>query len=168
VILKWTTENEEFDQLFEVQRSVDGGRNYNSLRTINGRGFSMNVQTYALTDIQPYAGVAYYRLIQRNANGNIRFTDVKVVNRSITPVTYYTLYPNPVKGILNINVSASVAERTTVEVYDLNGRKMLAQPFTVIAGEQMLSLDMSRLGNSSYILKLTLGGKTTSQLVNKF
>lgn len=168
VILKWTTENEEFDQSFEIMRSVDAGRNYSSLGTINGRGFSTNMQTYTLTDLQPYAGVAYYRLIQRDATGAIRFTDVKVVNRSVTPVTYYTIYPNPVKGVLNINVSSSVAERTMVEVFDLNGRRMLGQSYTVIAGEQTLPLDMSRLGNGSYILKLTLGGKSTSQLVNKF
>ena len=168
VILKWTTQNEEFDQHFELQRSTDDGRNYISLGTINGKGFSMDVQTYSLTDMQPYAGVAYYRLVQRNTNGTIRFTDMKVVNRSIAPVTYYTVYPNPVQGILNINVSASVAERTTVEMYDLNGRRMMAQQFTVIAGEQTLSLDMSRLGNGSYILKMILAGKATSQLVNKF
>jgi|CXWL01.1.fsa_nt_gi methionine-rich copper-binding protein CopC len=168
VILKWTTANEEYNQQFEVQRSVDGGKNYNTLGLVNGRGFSMNVQTYSLTDMQPYAGVAYYRLVQRNSNGQIRFTDVKVVNRSIAPVTYYTVYPNPVHGILNINVSAYVAERTIVEVLDMNGRRTLAQPFTVIAGEQTLPLDMSRLGNGTYILKMTLGGKTSTQLVNKF
>jgi hypothetical protein len=168
VILKWTTQNEEFDQRFELQRSTDAGRNYIPLGQINGRGFPMNVQTYSLTDMQPYAGVAYYRLVQRNANGSIRFTDVKVVNRSVAPVTYYTVYPNPVHGILNINISASTAERTTTEVFDMNGRRILAQEFTVISGEQTLPLDMSRLGNGSYILKLTLGGKSTSQLVNKF
>jgi hypothetical protein len=118
--------------------------------------------------MQPYAGVAYYRLVQRNANGAVRFTDVKVVNRSVAPVTYYTVYPNPVHEILNINMSAAAAERTTAEVFDMNGRRMLVQSFTVIAGEQTIPLDMSGLGNGSYILKLTLAGKSTSQLVNKF
>ncbi len=168
VILKWTTANEEYNQLFEVLRSIDGGKNYSLLGSINGKGFSSNVQTYALSDMQPYAGVAYYRLVQRNAAGDVRFTDVKVVNRSVAPVTYFTVYPNPVQGLLNINVSAYATERTMVEVYDLNGRRLVAQPFTIIAGEQTLSLDMSRLGSGTYILKLMLAGKTSTQLVNKF
>lgn len=167
VILKWTTENEEYNQAFEILRSVDGGNSYTLLSNVNGKGFSSNVQTYAITDMQPYAGVAYYRLVQKNNNGDVRFTDVKVVNRSVTPVTYYTIYPNPVQGILNISVSAKAAEKALAEVLDMSGRKMITQSFNVMAGEQTLPLDMSRLGNGTYILKMTLGGKTKSQLVNK-
>lgn len=168
VILKWTTENEEYNQNFEVLRSVDGGKNYHPLGTVSGKGFSTYMHTYALTDMQPYAGVTYYRLVQRNATGEIRFTDVKVVNRSLAPLTYYTIYPNPVHGILNINLTAAVAEKTMVEVLDMSGRRMFTQSFGIMAGEQILPLDMSRLGNGTYVLRMTLGGKTSSQLVNKF
>jgi Bacterial Ig-like domain/Secretion system C-terminal sorting domain len=168
VILKWTTQYEENDQLFEIQRSVDEGRNYSSLGTINGKGFSALTQTYALQDMQPYAGVAYYRLVQRSRNGNIRFTDVKTVNRSPDPVTYYTIYPNPVQGVLNIRVSSANSERATAEVYDMNGRSMQTKSFNIMPGEQVLSLNMSRLVNGVYVLRLTLDGKTRSQLVNKF
>lgn len=168
VILKWTTENEEYDQNFEVQRSIDEGRTYTSLGYLDGKGSGAYVQTYSLNDLMPYAGVAYYRLVQRSRNGAVNFTDVKVVNRSIVPVTYYTVYPNPVQGILNINISAAVSEKSTVDVYDLNGKKIMGRSYNILSGKQTLSLDMSSLGNGTYILKMTLGGKTSSQLVNKF
>ena len=168
VILKWTTENEEYNQEFEVLRSIDEGRTYTSLGILNGRGFSENVLTYSLNDMQPFAGVAYYRLVQRTRNGAVNFTDVKVVNRSIEPVTYYTVYPNPVQGILNISISAAVSEKTTVEIYDLNGRRMFGESYNILSGKQTLSLDMSSLGNGTYILKMKLAGKISAQLVNKF
>lgn len=168
VILKWTTENEEYNQEFEVQRSIDEGRTYTSLGYLDGKGSGAYVQTYSLNDLMPYAGVAYYRLVQRSRNGAVNFTDVKVVNRSIVPVTYYTVYPNPVQGILNINISAAGSEKTTVDVYDLNGRRIMGRSYNILSGKQTLSLDMSSLGNGTYILKMTLGGKTSSQLVNKF
>ncbi len=168
VILKWTTENEDYNQEFEVQRSIDEGRTYTSMGHLDGKGFSAHVQTYTMNDLQPYAGVAYYRLVQRSRNGVVNFIDVKVVNRSIEPVTYYTVYPNPVQGILNISISAAVSEKTTVEIYDLNGRRMMGGYYNILSGKQTLLLDMSSLGNGTYILKMTLGGKISSQLVNKF
>ena len=168
VILKWTTENEEFNQRFELLRSVDGGRNFSLLGNINGKGYSSNTQTYAFTDIQPYGGISYYRLVQRNAAGNIRYTDVKTVNRSVTPVSYYTVYPNPVHGLLNINVSAAASEKAMAEILDMNGRRIIVQSFNVLAGEQRLSLDMSRIGNGTYMLKMIIGGKASTQLINKF
>lgn len=168
VILKWTTENEEPEQWFEVQRSTDGGKSYSSLGTQDGKGVSANVQTYALSDMQPFAGVAYYRLVQRTRNGEVRFTDVKVVSRSAEMVTYYTIYPNPVQGMLNIKLSAASSADAMAEVYDLNGRRMMSRSFNVMAGQQTVGMDMSRLGNGTYLLKLTIDGKTSSQLVNKF
>lgn len=168
VTLKWTTENEEPAQAFEVQRSVDGGRTYLTLANMDGKGYSDNVQTYSLADMKPFAGVAYYRLVQRNSNGSIRFTDVKVVSRSAEPVSYFTLYPNPVQGILNIRLTAASSDNVQAEVYDLNGRQMISRSYRAFAGQQNLALDMSRLGNGSYLVKITLGGKTWSQLVNKF
>lgn len=168
VILKWTTENEEPEQWFDVQRSIDGGISYTSLGMVNGKGMSADMQTYALSDMQPFAGVAYYRLVQRNKQGDVRFTDVKVISRQADLVTYYTIYPNPVQGMLNIRLSAASNEQALTEVFDLNGRRMLSRHFNVLAGEQTLGMDMSRLGNGTYIFKLTIGGKTSSQLVNKF
>jgi hypothetical protein len=168
VILKWTTENEEAGQSFEIQRSSDEGRNYITLNTMEGKGISTNVHTYAHSDMQPVAGLAYYRLVQRNSNGTIRFTDVKVVNRSETLVSYYTVYPNPVQGLLNIRVAAASSDRMSAEVYDMSGRKMITQQYGILNGMQTVGLDMSRLNNGSYILKITLDGKTSSQLVHKF
>ncbi|NOT50374.1 MAG: T9SS type A sorting domain-containing protein [Chitinophagaceae bacterium] len=168
VILKWTTENEAYDQEFEVQRSLDEGRTYTSLGQLAGRGSLSKIETYSLTDLHPYAGIIYYRLIQRSRDGAVNFTDIKVVDRSAIPVTYYTVYPNPVKNILTINVSSVAAEKTMVELYDLNGRRMTGQYYNIMAGKQSLSLDMSRLGNGTYILKMILGGKSSSQLINKF
>lgn len=168
VILKWTTENEEPGQSFEIQRSADEGRNYVTLGTQDGRGAADNMQTYVHPDMQPFAGVAYYRLVQRNSSGAVRFTDIKVVDRSTTPESYYTVYPNPVQGILNIRVAAASTNRMVAEVVDMSGRRMMTQIYSVLNGKQTVAMDMSRLGNGSYILKITLDGKTSSQLIQKY
>ncbi len=168
VILKWTTEFEELDQFFEIQRSIDGGKNYTVLGTVTGKGYTDDVQTYTLDDVQPIAGVAYYRLVQKNIKGDVRFIDVKVVNRSIENDTYYTAFPNPVQGILTLKINAPTNGKAIAEVYDLNGRRIITNSFGVLAGLQTIGVDMSKLTSGSYVLKLNINGKISSQLVNKF
>ncbi len=168
VILKWTTEHEELNQSFEILRSIDGGNSFQSLSNVTGKGFSLNTQTYAVNDAQPFAGMATYRLVQRNQNGQIRFTDMKVVDRSAAPVTYFTAYPNPVSDQLQVRLSAMRSGKATAEVYDMNGRRMLSQSFNAFTGIQTISMNLGKLGNGTYLLKVTVDGKTGTQLINKF
>lgn len=168
VILKWTTENEELYQSFEILRSTDGGNSFQSLSSVNGKGFSFNTNTYAITDAQPFAGMATYRLVQRNQQGQIRYTDMKVVDRSAAPVTYFTAYPNPVSDQLQVRVSAMRGGKATAEVYDMNGRRMMSQSFNAFTGIQTISMNLGKLGNGTYLLKVTVDGKTGTQLINKF
>jgi Bacterial Ig-like domain/Secretion system C-terminal sorting domain len=167
VILKWTTENESTNQSFEIERSIDGGKTYKAMGTIYGKGASDVFNSYGLQDMHPYNGVAYYRLLQKGKNG-IGFTDIKVVDRSEITEAYYTIYPNPVHGILNVKVTATTTEKTAIEIYDIAGRRMITQQVSLSKGGQNISLDMTQLQNGSYILKLVLDGKTSSQMVNKF
>lgn len=168
VILKWTAENEEAGQWYEILRSTDAGKTFVSVGTVQGKGFSFYTRTYTLNDLQPVDGMSTYRLVQRNRNGDIRFTDMKIVDRGITPASYFTAYPNPVQGVLQVRVAARKSETTVVELYDMNGRRMLSRPVQLNAGVQTISMDLGRLGNGTYILKMNLEGKTGSQLISKF
>ena len=167
VVLKWTTENEEKNQSFEIERSIDGGKTYTSMGLINAKGESVLFNSYGLQDMYPYKGVAYYRLLQKGKSG-ISFADIKVVDRSEIAEAYYTIYPNPVHGILNVKVMALATEKTTIEIYDITGRRMITQQVTLSKGDQNISIDMSKLQNGSYILRLMLNGKLTTQKINKF
>ena len=167
VVLKWTTSNELSNQVFDIERSDNFGRTYTKIGTHAGKGFADALSSYGIIDQQPLNGVAYYRLLQKNTKGDISFTDIKTVDRSNLPVSYFTIYPNPVHGILNVKIKATTAERTAIEIFDMAGRSMLTQPVLLAAGEQSLQIDMSNLQKGSYILKLKLGRKTTTQMVNK-
>ncbi len=168
VILKWTTENETNGQSFEIERSVDEGRTFSSIGSIAGKGINATVLTYGLTDLKPIDGIAYYRLVQKNKNSGINFTDIKVVNRKSIPTSYFTIYPNPVHGLLNVKLTSTSIENTTIEIYDMAGRMMLTNKLVLTPGDQNIQIDMSNLQKGTYVLKLKMGNKTTSQMVNKF
>lgn len=167
VMLKWTTENETAHPAFIVERSIDGGHRYEPLGSIAGKGVRNSTSTYGLPDMQPVDGLAYYRLVQKDGSGNIRYTDIRVVDRSTVANAYFTAYPNPVAGMLTVRINATAPQQTFVEVLDIAGRRMLARAVNLSKGAQNLQLDMSALQKGSYILRMQLNGKMTTQKVNK-
>jgi len=168
VALKWTTENEGRNETFTIERSINGGKTYQQIGQFAGRGGVNDRANYGMLDVQPYAGVAYYRLVQKNAGGSISFTDIKVVDRSDKPSSYFTIYPNPVHGILNVKVTSTSAQKTAVRIMELNGRSMIATPINLVEGEQNIQVDMSRLQKGSYIIHVILDGVASIRIVNKF
>lgn len=168
VTIKWTTDNEEAGEQFELQRSIDGGVNFYTINRVDGRGTGTRTETYAYTDQQPVDGMSYYRLVQRNSNGQQRFSDTRVVNRSKAPASYFTIYPNPVRGMLNVRVAVPFAEKTVAEIFDISGRKVISHAIGLEGGEETFSIDMSGLSNGTYMLKMNVDGKQVSRLVNKF
>jgi hypothetical protein len=167
VILKWTTAYESLNDVFEVERSIDGGRSFSSMGNINGKGPNHAMLSYAQQDLQPFAGMAQYRLTQKDATGSVHFADVKTVNRSQEAAAWFAVYPNPVHEVLNVKIAAINAEKTTLELFDMAGRLVLTQAITLAAGEQYVPVNMGRLNNGTYLLKLKLNGKALAQLVNK-
>lgn len=169
VVLKWTTKQEEFYEFFSIERSIDFGRTYTSIGTVAGKGFGSNqVNTYALSDVQPYAGVAYYRLLQRSADGEVNISSIKIVDRGTKSETYFTPYPNPAHGMLTINMVAAAAEKTMIELFDMAGRRVAAQNVLIKKGFQQIPFNMAGLTNGTYVLKINAAAKILSQLVNKF
>ena len=167
VILKWVTKNESSNQLFEIERSFDG-KSFIKLGALNGKGKTDMPTNYAVEDLKPVKGIAYYRLTQKDAAGKISFSETKVVDRGQIPTGYVTIYPNPVHGFLTVKLMAAQNETTGLELYDMFGRGIQNQSINLLKGEQTLTLDMSKLINGTYVLKVKLGKEILTRVVNKF
>jgi hypothetical protein len=167
VTLKWVTTNEDKNQWFEVQRSVDG-KDFAVIGNLPGKGFSTTHNNYAIADMQPADGIAYYRLLQKDATGIIKYSETKVVDRGIKTSSYMTVYPNPVHGMLSVKVYAAASESGSIEMFDMWGRRVLNHVVSLIKGEQNIQLNMSGTCSGTYILKIKFGKEIMTRQINKF
>ncbi len=167
VLLKWTAENESLDEQYIVERSIDGGRSFEVIKIIDGVGKQNFAHTYAMEDNAPKSGLLYYRLTQKNQLGQTVFSSVKVVDRSAEPKAYFSVFPNPVAGILYVEINALEATSTNIEVFDQLGRRLMTQKINLSQGLQNEQIDMSKLPAGTYIVKLMMGNQVMSKLVNK-
>jgi len=77
-ILQWQTGQEQNTRDFTIQRSSDGS-NYADLGTVAAAGTSNTKRYYNYTDIAPLEGNNYYRLKQRDLDGQFTYSPVRVL-----------------------------------------------------------------------------------------
>jgi hypothetical protein len=167
VALKWTTQNEGYNCTYFIERSTDMGKTYASIGTLRGKGQSAYTNSYALTDLSPFPGLAFYRLAQQDNGGQLNYSDVKWVDRGGKEDSYFSVYPNPAVDFLSIKLFAAALESISMDLYDICGRKLKSQPLPSKKGAQQASLNMADLKGGTYVLKIKVGAKTLTQLVNK-
>lgn len=72
------------------------------------------------------------------------------------------VYPNPAKGIVNIDLTGSVSGETTFELFDVQGRKVVSK----VSSNTIETLNIENLSEGIYMLSIQNGGaKTTKKLI---
>lgn len=144
VALHWSTATEQDTKDYTIQRSSNGV-NWNSIGQLPAAGNSSTEQQYRFADPAPLAGNSYYRLLQRDINGKINYSDA-VVYKYITVPHTLSIYPNPV---VNGKARISISEAAVVSVYNSTGTRVLQQSLS--AGEH--TLNVSALAKGTYYIK---------------
>lgn len=82
-IIYWTTLTEYNNDFFTIERSEDG-KHFEAITTIDGAGSSSDVIDYRYADVSYQDVINYYRLVQKDFNGEIRRSDmVSIDNRKV-------------------------------------------------------------------------------------
>ena len=117
VLLRWKTESERNNAGFTVERSADG-MSFADLAFVAGEG---GASDYQYTDAAPLAGRNFYRLRQRDYDGNETYSSVRVIDMNVDPEAAWTVYPNPAKDRLFIRGAGTPV---AVELYTAEGRRL--------------------------------------------
>lgn len=116
-LLRWTTSNEANSSHFIVERSADG-MHYTSIGTVPARNTNGS-NYYNLTDIQPIAGLNYYRLKMVDKDNTFQYSPIRKINFN-NAGDDIMLYPNPV--INSTLFVASSGNCTRALLYDATGK----------------------------------------------
>jgi len=122
--LTWQTGEEEQNQGFEIQRSLDG-LNFNKISFVE----SNYSGTYEFIDAEyPTAPIVYYRLRQLDYNHEYTFSDVVAVTTHADNTglsTVHEVYPNPAQNQITVPFVTAKDDIINVMIYDMSGRLVL-------------------------------------------
>ncbi len=156
VDLTWKTASENNFSHFEIERGGEAQRfEYLGKQLGKGTG-AASVLNYAYTDEQPLTGTSYYRLKLVDLDGSFEYSAIKEVYLDRKEMS---LYPNPAKGKIFIELPVFDADKILVEVLDFKGARVWNQSLGNRQTQGAIALDLTHLPEGAYIIKV-LGGES--------
>lgn len=156
IILDWTTATEANNKGFELQRSADG-RNFSSIYFIASKALQGNSNTqlqYNHVDEKPMNGINYYRLKQVDKDGNISYSGIALIKNSAANGITLDVYPNPVTDRMKIKLASATINKVDVVITDMAGRIIKQQPVQLIAGDNIIEVEMANVQSGQYLVKV--------------
>jgi hypothetical protein len=172
VSLTWTTKREANNAGFEVERKLEGAKEFSKVGYIYGFGDTEEPTDYRFTDMNAFDGMSYYRFRQMDFNGRGTYSKVLAVEGMPSEqLGKITLYPLPVNDELNIRFGKMPEDAKTATVRILDSKGKLMHEFTAgISSYELLQVEeVKDLENGRYLvnIKYTNGEETTQEFVKE-
>lgn len=168
VALKWTTTAEENTANFVLERSADGTE-FSTLATVPAIGNSTEEEQYEFTDEQPLNGYSYYRLLQRDLDGQEEVFRVRTVFFQDGPTVEPTLSPNPTNGEFIVELPGTERQQiVNISVYDATGRQVYERLRIVNGDRRRLVQQLPEVAAGLYRVLIEVDGTSfTKSLIVK-
>ncbi len=168
VKLNWNVARDTEGKVFEVQRSLDG-ENFTAITAIKLEAAHLENGFEYIDATAPYNCELQYRILQNDANANIRYSEVQTVrldnagNGQLTRV-----YPS----MLHVGqpfqfdfLQRSVQGQLDVTITDALGRLVYTQSYESIGGENQIWVTPGELGAGTYIVTVAGDGTRGSKKI---
>lgn len=155
-LLLWKTMGEFNTAFYEVERS-SSSTNFKAIGQVAAKPGNNAVEnSYQFEDVQPLAGVNYYRLRVLDNNSSVQYSPVIAI-RSESNQTSFQVYPNPASG-KNINVAIEATEVGIYQIgiFSMQGQLLQQEQRAITANGSLLQIQLkSQIAPGMYLLKLT-------------
>ena len=150
--LYWSTASEINNDFFTIERSKDG-LNFHELMTLEGAGTTNLTMNYSAVDTNPFYGFSYYRLKQTDYDGQFAYSDIIVVklDQGLQALDF-TLFPNPTKDKLSVQVKGNTVLDLYIEIYNAQGQKL--ENITPSVNIDGFELDVEHMNTGLYLVHL--------------
>lgn len=144
VQLAWSTAAETSAKDYVVQHSTDGHR-WTDISTILAAGNSSSVRQYTYKHDTPSSGDNYYRLLQRDVEGQSSFSTVVTVSAAQNML--FEVLTNPVT---NGNLRLRIYEPGTLKLYHNSGRLVWQQK----TEQGVQTIPVANLGKGLFMVQM--------------
>ena len=155
-MLNWISANEVNVDRFEIERSLNG-RDFGMIGKIKA-----GMSNYSFTDNNPLKATNYYRLKMVDKDAQFTYSTVRMLNNSGS--FYVSIYPNPAKDNLQVQIDSDKKTTLQLQVLSADGKVLLSNNTTATEGSILRSINIGALAKGSYFLKATTADKN-EQLV---
>ncbi len=161
--LNWRTASELNNEGFDIERS-DDGKSWERLHFMPGSGTSTEAHHYSFLDEHPLPGINYYRLRQKDFDGQFEYSPI--VSVEMERKGSVSVFPNPASSTATLYLDTDYLGEATLTLYDLMGRQVKSQPLTLEGKALHTDIDLTDLpGSGIYLMVIEAGQQRWQQRV---
>ncbi|MDQ6608468.1 MAG: T9SS type A sorting domain-containing protein, partial [Bacteroidota bacterium] len=168
ITLSWKVEDNQQAQFFEVQRSFDGSK-FTTIGQVNKQASKMLSSWYLFQqddDNDNNGKVVYYRIMLVNANNSRNYSNTIRFSLADTKKNKVVIFPNPVKNVTQLQVSAISNSSMRIELFESSGQRVFSQTTLLQRGNNVFSLDgFNRRKNGVYVAVIHIGEEMFTQKI---
>ncbi len=121
LILNWTTKNEAAYTVFTIQKSMDGGKTFTDIGTVNSNGSG----TYSFSDLNADNGLITYRLKQTVLENETNYSDLIRFGFNAANANTFYVFPNPATTYIQVNLPKVLKGTAELRVINMAGKVLL-------------------------------------------
>jgi hypothetical protein len=149
-ILYWQTANERNISRYTIQQSIDAVK----WAVIGELDAKNNVHDY---EYRTENVGDYYRLCIFDQDGSYTYSNVLKVHCEQNNSDNLTIYPNPTRDNINLNINTATNSLMHVRVYTANGALAYSAEQQLQSGSQILTLPIENLATGNYLINASWG-----------
>ena len=158
VLTNWSVANEKNIKNYQVEHSTSGDQ-FATIGTLNAKATGVN-NNYQFLHQDVATGKNYYRLKMTDADGMVKYSATRLITLSRT--TEVTLYPNPVKSILNVKIRRPDGRSSTVKLLNSFGQQLKQ-----MKASGSTQIDMSAYPAGLYLVQVNDGAEAITYKIQK-
>lgn len=158
--LDWTTSGGSGTKSFVIERSPDA-EVFTELGVVNARDESGEISSYQFLDKEALPGNNYYRLLQVNSDGKVKYSPVRLVTFNEIEFAVQ-VSPNPADHFVLVNIQTPYPE-TRIQLLDPSGRVVIDE---TDKGKNLKNrLNTEKLSSGLYTVIIESGNEKFSEKV---
>ncbi len=158
IVLTWEVDNERNLSRYEVEKSFNG-----TSFTFIGQVSATGLPAYHFTEsVQAFSGRrVFYRIKKVDRDG--RFTYSEVFSVHIPSAGKVSVYPNPARQTLNVQLTDNVNNAVEIKLTDMTGRLQMQMNYQANAG--LITVPLAKINSGLYLLTVRNGEQQYTQKV---
>jgi Zn-dependent metalloprotease len=127
---------------------------------------TLNLKADKINQTNPDGSIV---IIERGEKGNWFSNGVRSTTaaKEVLDNNSVVVAPNPFKDLLTVEIQSEKSATGKAEIFDLVGRNILSQPLSILGGKNPVSLNTQPLQAGSYLLRVTVDGKSLIKKIIK-
>ena len=97
--------------------------------------------------------------------GHLVCTPTTKISTSASKISNIKLSPNPAKKLTIVSFEGENNQIAVIGVYDLSGKLMMSQKVATNNGTNQYRLNVSKLTNQTYAVKISIGNSSTTTMI---